>query len=176
MPISIVLGGTRPFQQSGNDIIEDVLKSALGRSLTCCVVYLGLVVLIATAASSKGMCGDGDSRPPCGMFTFGVALYGSLAIGAMITFGVLVGIVMRRRLSRLLRTSAILYASALLSLVLPVRAVGNKLAGAMVVMMVPISLLLLSGALICIVLWAGRAWAQSSGDTLVSGSQISPSD
>jgi hypothetical protein len=154
-----------------------MLKSAPSRSLICCVVYLGIVVLIATAASSKGMCGDGDFRPPCSMFAFGVALYGGLAIGAMMTLVVLVGIVIRRRVSPLLKTSAILYASALLSFVLPVRAAGNKFAGAIVVMMaLPISLVLLSAALICIVLWAGRAWAQSPGDTMLSGSQASTSN
>ena len=151
-----------------------MLRSAASRSLTCCVVYLGIVVLIATAVSSKGMCGDGDFWPPCSMFAFGVALYSALAIGAVMTLLVLVGIVVRRRISPLLKTSAILYASALLSFVLPVRAAGNKFAGAIVVMMaLPISLVLLSAALICIVLWAGRAWVQRSGDTMLSGSPTS---
>src|SRR5437016_4929626 len=123
------------------------------------------------------MCGDGDLRPPCGMFAFGVALYGALAIGAMITLIVLVRIVLKRRVSPLLKTSAILYASALLSFVLPVRAAGNKLAGAIVVMMIlPISLVLLAAAFMCLVLWAGRAWAQSSEDAMVSASQKSSSN
>ena len=118
-----------------------MLKSALSRSLTCCVVYLGIVVLVAIAASSKGMCGDGDFRPPCSMFAFGVALYSALAIGAMITFVVLIRMVIRRRVSPLLKASAILYASALASFILPVRAAGNKLGGAIVVMMaLPISI------------------------------------
>jgi len=154
-----------------------MLRSASSRSLTCCAVYLGIVVLIAAAASSKGMCGDGDFRPPCSMFAFGVALYGALAVGAVMTLLVLVGIVIRRRVSPLLKTSAILYASAVLSFVLPVRAAGNKFAGAIVVMMaLPISLVLLSAALICIVLWAGRAWGQRSGDTMLSGSRTSSSN
>jgi hypothetical protein len=110
------------------------------------------------------------------MFAFGVALYGALAIGAMTTLVVLARIVIRRRVSLLLKTSAILYASALLSFVLPVRAAGNKFAGAIVVMMaLPISLVLLSAALICVVLWAGRGWAQSSVDTMLSGSHTSSS-
>jgi hypothetical protein len=144
-----------------------MVKSAPWQSLICCVIYLGIVVLIATAASSKEMCGDGDFRlPPCDMFAFGVALYGALAIGAVITLVVLAGVVIRRRVSPLLKTSAILYASALLSFVLPVRAAGNKFAGAIVVMMVlPFSVVLLSAASICTALWAGRAWAQSAADT-----------
>ena len=84
-----------------------MLKSAPARSLTFGVIYLGIVVLIATAASSKGMCGDGDFRPPCGGFAFGVALYGALAIGATLTLLVLIGIVLRRRVSRLLKTSGL---------------------------------------------------------------------
>lgn len=124
--------------------------------------------MIATIASSKGMCGDGDFRlPPCDMFAFGVALYGGLAIGAVITLVVLAGVVIRRRVSPLLKTSAILYASALLSFVLPVRAAGTKFAGAFVVMMIlPFSVMLLSAASICTVVWAHRAWAQSSADTM----------
>lgn len=152
-----------------------MFKAAPWWSLAYCVVYLAIVALIATAASSKGMCGDGDFRPSCGMFAFGVALYGALAIGAISTITVLVGIVVRRRVSLLLKSSAILYVSALLSLVLPVwAAAGSKLAGAIVVMAVlPVSLVLLSAALICIVLWAGRAWARGSSDAIVGVPQAS---
>lgn len=154
-----------------------MLKSPPSRSLICCVVYLGIVVLIATAVSYKGMCGDGDLRPPCGMFAFGVALYGALAIGAILTLVVLMGTFLKRRVSPLLKTSAILYASALLSFVLPVRAAGNKLAGAIVVMMVlPISVVLLAAALMCLAVWAGRAWAPGLGDTIVGVSQTSSSN
>ncbi len=147
------------------DTIENVLKSAPAQSLAFGVFYLGIVVLITTAASLKGICGDGDFRPPCGGFAFGVALDGALAIGAIFSLVVLIRIVLRRRVPRLLKASAILYASALLLLVLPVWAAGNKLGGAIVIMMVlPISILLLAAALICLALWAGRALAQRTGD------------
>jgi hypothetical protein len=97
------------------------------------------------------------------MFGFGVALYSSLAIGAVITLVVLVRIILKRRVSPLLKASAILYASALLSFILPVLASSTKLAGAIVVMAVlPISVLLLAAALISLALWAGRAWPQDS--------------
>jgi hypothetical protein len=102
------------------------------------------------------------------MFAFGVALYGTLAVGAVIALVVLVGIVLKRPVSSLLRTSAILYASALLSFLVPVLTAGNKLAGAIVVMAVlPISLTLLAAAGMCVVLWAGRAWARGSERTQV---------
>jgi hypothetical protein len=128
------------------------------------LAYLGIVVVMTTAASYKGMCGDGDLRPPCGGFAFGVALYGALAIGGITTLVVLVGVAFKRRVPPLLKTSATLYASALLSFILPLRGAGNKLAGAIVVMMVlPISLVLLAAASICIVLWAGRVGERSSG-------------
>jgi hypothetical protein len=113
-----------------------VLRSTPLRSMTCCGIYLAIVILITTVAFSKGLCGDGDSRPPCGGFAFDVSLYGALGIGAIVTVMVLVGIVLRRHVSALLKTSAIVYATSLLSFVLPLRAAGNKLAGAIVVMMV----------------------------------------
>ena len=155
-----------------------MLKSAPWPSLTCCVIYLGIVVLIATAASSQGLCGDGDFRkPPCGWFALGVAIYGGIAICSMTTLVVLVGIVLKRRVSPLLKISAILYAIAMLSLVLPVRAASSKLAGAIVVMAVlPIGVVLLAAALISVAMWAGRAWVQSSGDTVISVSQRSSSN
>jgi hypothetical protein len=161
-----------------NDIIGDVLKSAPWRSLTCCVLYLGIVVLIATAASSQGLCGDGDLRkPPCSWFAFGVAIYGAIAICSITTLAVVVGVVLKRRVSPLLKISAVLYAIAVLSLVLPVRAASSKLAGAIVVMAVlPISVVLLAAALMSVAMWAGRAWAQSSGDTVAIVSQRSSSN
>ena len=161
--------GTAADGETAKDIIEDVLKSALWRSLTCCAVYLAIAILIAAVASSKGMCGDGYFRAPCSMFASGMAMYGALGIGATTTLVVLVGTVLGRRVSPLLKTSAILYGRALLSLLLPVRAAGNKLAGAIVVMAVlPISLGLLVSSSICVLLWAGHAWAQISGDTMAS--------
>jgi hypothetical protein len=76
-----------------------------------------------------------------------------------------------------LKISAVLYAIAVLSLVLPVRAASSKLAGAIVVMAVlPISVVLLAAALMSVAMWAGRAWAQSSGDTVAIVSQRSSSN
>lgn len=117
-----------------------------------------MAVLIAAAASFRGMCGDGDFRPPCGMFAFGVALYGVLAIGAVTTLVTMAAVLLRRGFPPLLKVSSILYALTLTSFALPVRAAGNKFAGAIVVMMVaPISLLLLAAASVCFVLWIGHA-------------------
>ena len=115
------------------------------------VGYLLLAVVITAAASFRGMCGDGDFRlPPCAGFAFGIALYGALALGAVTTVISFVAFILRRRFPRLLNVSSILFVLALAFFVIPVTAAGNKLAGAIVVLMVfPFSLLLLSTALIC---------------------------
>jgi hypothetical protein len=129
-----------------------------------CLGYLLSAVLIAAAASFRGMCGDGDFRPSCGMFAFGVALYGVLAIGAVTTIVTVVAIVLRRGFPQLLKVSSILYTLALAWFVLPVRAAGNKFAGAIVVMMAaPFSLLLLAAASACFVRWIGHATLRRGG-------------
>jgi hypothetical protein len=136
-------------------------RSALALSLALSIVYLVIAVLITTAASFKGMCGDGDFRPSCGMFVFGIALYGAIAIGASTTFLTLAAVVFRRRASQLLKIGSLLYTGALLSFVLPVMAADNKFAGAIVALAVfPLSLILLAAASMCFVLWVGR-WVQT---------------
>ena len=133
-------------------------RSAPVLSLAFCIVYLVIAVLITRGASSKGMCGEGDLLPPCNMFTFAVAVYGVIAIGAVTTLLTLAAVFFRRRVPQLLKTGSILYLVALLSLVLPVMLAGNRLGGAILLMMVlPFSLLLLAAASICFVLWLGRA-------------------
>ena len=141
------------------DCLSTMRRSARLLSFLFSVGYLLLAVLITTAASFRGMCGDGDfRRPPCAGFAFGIALYGALALGAVttgISFGALI---LRRRFPRLLNLSSILYVLALAFIVIPVTAAGNKFAGAIVVLIVfPFSLLLLSAALICFLLWIGHA-------------------
>lgn len=126
-------------------------------SFAFCIAYLLAAILIGTIASLRGECGNGDLQPSCAMFTFGVALYGALAIGAITALVTLVGFVLRRSIPGLLKIGSLLYALALLSFVLPVRAAGNKLGGAIVVIaFFPLSLLLLVAASSCFVMWVGQ--------------------
>src|SRR5260370_15698427 len=136
-------------------------RSAPALSLAFSMVYLVIAISIPTAASFKGMCGDGDFRPSCGMFTFGIALYGAIAIGTAPTFLTFAAVVFRRRAPQLLKIGSVFYIVALLSFVLPVMTADNKFVGAIVVMEVfPFSLILLAAASMCFVLWVGR-WAQT---------------
>lgn len=137
--------------------------SATSRGFTYFGSYFAIVALVANAASSKGMCGPGNFRPPCGGFAFGVALYGAIAICTLTMLMTLGRVILRRRVSLLLRSSAILYAGALLSFVLPLRGAGNKLEGAIIVLMVfPISVTLLTAAFTCAVVCACRVGAKKS--------------
>ena len=132
------------------------MRSAPLLSLASCAGYMALAVSITTAASFNEMCGDGDLRPSCGMFIFGVALYGILAIGAVTTIVWLIAVVLRRRFPQLLKVSSILYALALTSVVFPVLLGGNKFAGAILLIAAfPFTFLLLTAQFVCFALWVG---------------------
>jgi hypothetical protein len=105
------------------------------------------------------MCGNGDFRQPsCAGFAFSLALYGALSVGAIITIASFVAFVSARRFPPLLNVSSVLYTIASAILVIPVWAAGNKLGGAVVVLMaLPASLFLLTAAFICFTLWIGHA-------------------
>jgi hypothetical protein len=127
--------------------------------------YLILAEVITSVASSRGMCGDGDLRPPCAMFFVAIAIYGIAGIGTVSTLGTLVAVALRRRVPQLLKASSVLNVTAVLVLVLPVLAAGNNLAGAIVVMLtLPLTILLLAAAWVCFVIWLGRSMIRGRRD------------
>jgi hypothetical protein len=122
------------------------------------VICIAFVAVVAKVAASEGACGNGDLRPSCGMFAMAIALYTAVAIGGLTTLATVALALLRRKPPRLLIISSVLLAAAISSLWLPVWAAGNKLAGAVVVMLVfPLSALLALAASICSVVWLSHA-------------------
>lgn len=120
-------------------------------------VIIGITLALTFTAEQKGMCGDGDLRPPCPMFAVGLNIYGMIGVLAVTTLATLVTYAVRRRPPVLLKTASILSGAAVGAFLVPVWAAGNKLAGAIVVMMVaPIVLTLLVVASLCVLLWFGN--------------------
>lgn len=73
-----------------------------------------------------------------------------MAVDALSTLATLAYLLLRRRPPRLLSISSVLFLAAISSLLLPLLAAGNKLAGAVVVMAVlPLTALLTLAASIC---------------------------
>lgn len=127
-------------------------------------VMLGITLAATVAAGQRGMCGDGDFRPPCAMFAVGLNIYGMIGVSAIATLATLVIYALRRRPPALLTTASILSVAAVGVFVLPMGVAGNKLAGAIVVMMIaPIVLTLLAAASLCVLFWLGEVaggWAE----------------
>ena len=120
-------------------------------------VMVGITLAATVAGAHRGMCGDGDFRPPCAMFAVGLNIYGMIGVSALTTLATLVTYAVRRHPPVLLKTASVLSVAAVGAFVLPVRVAGNKFAGATVVMMVtPIVLTLLAGASFCVLLWLGK--------------------
>jgi hypothetical protein len=120
-------------------------------------VMVGITLAATVAAAHRGMCGDGDFRPPCAMFAVALNIYGIIGVSAFTTLATLVTYAVRRHPPVLLKTASVLSVAAVGAFVLPVWVAGNKFAGAIVVMMVaPIVLTLLAGASFCVLLWLGK--------------------
>lgn len=120
-------------------------------------VIFGITLVATASAARKGMCGDGDFRPSCGMFAIGLNIYAMTAVSAIATLTTLAAYVIRRRPPVLLKAASIFSIVAVLAAVLPVWAAGNKLAGAIVLMITaPFILALLGGASFCVLLWLGK--------------------
>jgi hypothetical protein len=120
-------------------------------------VIVGVTLATTVTAEHRGMCGDGDFRPPCAMFAVGLNIYGMIGVLAVATLATLVTYAFRRRPPVLLKTASILTIGAAGAFIVPVRAAGNKLEGAVVVMMVaPIFLTLVGLASFCVLLWLGE--------------------
>ena len=146
-------------------------RSAPVFSFAVSFLYLATAITIAATAWVKGFCGDGDIQAPCSMFAFGIALCGLLGLGAITTLVTLVAVILRRQISILLKVSSSLYVSAVLSLVLPVRATGSKFAGAIIILfMWPFSFLLVAAASVCFVIWLGQVmnkrWGYNASNQL----------
>ncbi len=118
------------------------------------VIVVGITLAATVSAEHHGMCGDGDFRPSCVMFAFGLHIYGMIGLLAVTTLATVVTYVVRRRPPVLLKVASILSGTAVAALVLPVWFPGNKLGGSIVVMMLaPFLLILLGGASCCVLLW-----------------------
>jgi len=139
------------------------------------VVIVGITLAITLAAKHRGMCGEGDLRPPCMMFAAGLNIYAMIGVSAVTTLATLVTYVVRRRPPVLLRAASILSIAAVGAFVLPIRAAGNKLAGAIVEMMIaPLTVVLLGGACLCVLLWLGRVtgrWIERHADARANSSE-----
>jgi len=132
------------------DSMSFVGRSGPAVSVAIPLVFLAFAVVVTGVAASRGACGDGDLRPSCGMFATGIVLYSLLAVGALTALTTLVLLLLRRKPPKLAVVSSGLFVAAVSSLLLPVLAVGNKLAGAVVVMLVlPFATLLVLAASIC---------------------------
>jgi hypothetical protein len=70
------------------------------------------------------------------MFAVGLNIYGMIGLSAAAALATVAAYVVRRRPPVLLKTASMLSVAAVGAFVLPVRAAGNKLAGAIVVMIV----------------------------------------
>ncbi len=140
------------------DTMDFVLRAPRAiAAVVMLAVMVGITLAATIAAEHKGMCGDGDFRPPCAMFAVGLNIYGMIGVSAFTTLATLVTYAVRRRLPVLLKTASVLSVAAIGAFVLPLRAAGNKFAGAIVVMMfAPIVLTLLAGASFCVLLWLGE--------------------
>jgi hypothetical protein len=120
-------------------------------------VVVSITLAVTVAAQHKGMCGDGDFRPPCAMFAVGLNIYGMVGVSAFTTRATLGTYAARRNPPVLLKTASILSVAAVAAFLLPLRMAGNRFAGAIVVMMfAPIVLTLLAGASFSVLLWLGE--------------------
>lgn len=118
----------------------------------------GVTLDVTVAAEHRGMCGGGESRPSCAMFAFGLNIYGMIGLSAAATLTTVVTYAVRRRPPVLLKVASLLSGAAIGALVLLVWAAGNRLAGAMVIMIVaPLVVSLLGGASLCVLLWLAKA-------------------
>ena len=148
-----------------------MLRSASSFSVLISVLYFITVIALTGAASGNSMCGDGDYIPPCGWFALGLIIYSMLGILGLTIFGSLLAAVLRRRVPILLKSSCLLTIVAVCALILPVRAAGNKFAGAIVVISVfPSVLLLITAASVCVVVWLGKL----ASNTIGRGGSVSP--
>jgi hypothetical protein len=120
-------------------------------------IVVGITSAATVSAEHRGMCGDGDLRPSCLMFAFALNVYGMIGLLAVTTLATIVTYVVRRRPPVLLKVASILSGIAVTAFVLPVWLVGNKLAGAILVMTVaPVVLILLGAASFCVLIWLGK--------------------
>jgi len=91
------------------------------------------------------------------MFATGVVLYSLVAVDLLSALTALVLLILGRRPPKLLTISSVLFIAAISSLLLPLLAVGNKLAGATIVMFVfPLTALLALAASICSLVWLSQ--------------------
>jgi hypothetical protein len=114
--------------------MEYVLRSARGFVIASILaVIVGITLAVTLAAQRRGMCGDGNFRPPCVMFAFGLNIYAMIGVSAITTLATLITYVVRRRPPVLLRRASILTIATAGALVLAVLAPKNTLAGILLV-------------------------------------------
>lgn len=149
--------------------MECVLRSARAFMIALIlVVIVGITLAVTLAAGRRGMCGDGNHRPPCMMFAAALNVYAMIGVSAVTTLATLVTYVVRRRPPALLQRASILTIAAVGAFVLPVLAAGNKLAGALVLILIsPLTVTLFAGASLCVLLWFGAvtgSWIERRAD------------
>ena len=137
--------------------MDSVLRARMIAAVAMLTVMVGITLTATAAAEHRGICGVGDFRPSCAMFAVGLNIYGMIAVSAIATLATLVTYAFRRRPPVLVRTASILSLAGVGAFVVPVREAGNKLAGAIVVLMVaPVVLTLLGAASLCVLLWLAK--------------------
>lgn len=135
--------------------MNGVLKfSRAFAALSLLAIVVGISSAAAVVAGHRGMCGDGDFRPSCAMFAAALDIYGMIGLLAVTALATVVTFAVRRRPPALLKRASLLSGAALAVFLLSVRAAGNKLAGAIVVIAIaPVVLTLLGAASLCVLIW-----------------------
>ncbi len=145
-----------------NTVFRSEPVFAIITSSVMLTLFIGSTLIVTVAAKHSGMCGNGDFRPPCGMFAVGICIYAMIAVTLVSTLVTLFTYAARRRPPVLLKWAAIFTLVGTCVFWLPIMAAGNKLAGAFVVIIVgPFAAVLLGCACFCIVAWVSRvtsAW------------------
>jgi hypothetical protein len=162
-------------------VTMSMLRSARPSAVVISVliaVMLGITLVATVGAAREGMCGDGDFRPPCAWFAVALNVYAIIGASALATMATVVIYIVRRRPPALLKAASILSVTSVSAFVLPVRAVGNKFAGAIAIIMVaPFILMLLAASSRCVLSWLGKVtseWMQRRRVSAADLSQGSP--
>jgi len=122
-----------------------------GRVVTVAIplAFVAIAATVTAIASSRGACGDGELQPSCGMFGTAIVFYTLITVDALTALTTLALLLFGRTPPKLALVGSGLFVAAILSLLLPVLAVG-KLGGAVVVMLLlPVTAVLVLAASIC---------------------------
>jgi hypothetical protein len=112
---------------------------------------------VTLIAQKRGACGAGDLRPTCAMYAAGLNVYAMIAVLAVTVVATVAMYARRKRPPVQFQAASILSVAAACAYVLPVRAAGNKQAGAIVVtLMAPVVFTLLAFASFCVFYWLVR--------------------